>query len=271
MNVRNLLLTITGMVTFSACQVEPAENNDLDKYGLNQTVKSIYVDADDDYIRSSHYEAFFNKYGQVQQVRYLESDGSLIIDEKYFYDSLHHLTKVWPIGADGQETGRFEYEFDGKFISKYTAINMNNQEIKRWEYTNDGEHIVKIDFYEEFDLTYVTTNTYDGDKFTQVVMNAEGDTLNIGYCRELTPNKPYYTHSEDFNLDIEYNEMRLPTKSIGAVVDTNGSLYWNDILDDTGYAVYEYEYDSKGNWIVRKVFYGDDRVPGELITRKIEY
>ncbi|MCQ2139439.1 MAG: hypothetical protein MJZ09_03595 [Bacteroidales bacterium] len=271
MNVRNLLLTITGMVTFSACQVEPAENNDLGKYGLNQTVKSIYVDADDDYIRSSHYEAFFNRYGQVEQVRYLESDGTLIIDEKYFYDSSHHLTKVWPIGADGQETGRFEYEFDGEFISKYTAINMNNQEIKRWEYSYDGERVVRIECFEENELRFVTTNTYDGDTYFQVLMDEQGDTLNMGYLRDLAPNKPQSAHSEDFNFDIEYDDMQLPVKSIGTMVDSNGALYWDDILDEAGYATYEYEYDSKGNWTTRRVFFGDERLPGEVITRKITY
>ncbi|MCQ2141171.1 MAG: hypothetical protein MJY83_02355, partial [Bacteroidales bacterium] len=267
MNLRHFLLTITGMVTFSACHVKPAENNDLDKYGLNQTVKSIYVDADDDYIRSSHYEAFFNRYGQVEQVRYLESDGTLIIDEKYFYDSSHHLTKVWPIGADGQETGRFEYEFDGEFISKYTVINMNNQEIKRWEYSYDGERVVRIECFEENELRFVTTNTYDGDTYFQVLMDEQGDTLNMGYLRDLAPNKPLSAHSEDFNFDIEYDDMQLPVKSIGTMVDSNGALYWDDILDEAGYATYEYEYDSKGNWTTRRVFFGDERLPGEVITR----
>lgn len=258
-------------IVLSSCGIHPVENNDYDKFGLVSPAKYVSVDADDNCSRSSHYEAFFNRNGQVKRVKYLEADGSLILDEKYFYDSDNRLLKVWPIGADGQETGRFEYEYDGRFVSKYTAINMNNQEIKRWEYANDGEHITRVDFYEEGDLAYITVNNYCEDSYTQVLMSRDRDTLNVGQCKDLKPNKPCYIHSEGLNFDIEYNDDLLPVRSVGTVVDTNGALYWNDILDDEGYAVYEYEYDSRGNWIVRKVFFGDGRHPGEVVSRTIRY
>lgn len=102
-------------------------------------------------------------------------------------------------------------------------------------------------------------------------MDAEGDTLNVGYLRDMSANKPLFAHSEDFSFEIEYNEKALPIKSTGTVVDSDGTLYWNDILDETGYAAYEYEYDSKGNWTTRRLFFGDERIPGEVTTRKIRY
>lgn len=247
-----------------------AEKNDLGKFGLDRPVRSITVSVMDSATAVSSYVAEFNKRGQLTSFRLFLKGGALQYGERYKYSSDGSKATMISYDSNNEDTGRFEYEFDGRFTRKYTAYNMNSQEVQRWENENDGVHVTESRFYNECDLATITVNKYDGNAFTQVLLDSNRDTIGVGKGEETPSGKIKSARSEGLQFDIEYDDKDLPVSSFNILVNTYDGLEYN--LRAEGCTVrYEYEFDEKGNWVSRTSYIEGVSVPEECIVREIEY
>lgn len=259
-----------AMTVVSSCGTEPAEHNDLTRFGLMCPVREIVVRSASPLDFNSNYDAEFNRRGQCTLLRYTDPEGNMECGERYVYSKDGTTATMTAFDKNNEDSGRFEYEFDGRFIRKYTVYNLNSQEVQRWENENDGKHIVETRFYQECDLENVTRNTFTGDDFVQVLLDSGLDTIAVGRGRMNHAGKLLYGKSEGLDISLEYDVRNLPVSSYNTLVDTKENLFWHEKVDGTT-ARYEYEYDHKGNWIRRATFFGQESEPGEIITRKIRY
>lgn len=248
-----------------ACSTVP---NDLEKYGLNCKASEISVKSD---TLEFSYDVFFNPAGQVELMKRYNFDGSFRYREEYSYDSRGHLSEVRGINAEDETEVRYEYDWKGRFISECRIYGMNNEELHRWVHTNDGKHIVRTEYYSEGEYMYTTTKDYSGNGYDEESISAEGNLMGRAHVDFLTEEKPTRIISDAMNVEIDYNDRRLPVRSKETVLNSLCEMQWETGLDDYPERFYTYEYDERGNWISRAERVHPDSAAVVVLRRTIKY
>jgi len=258
-----------------SCKGDKNPSLNYSAYGLSTPVNSIRIEPLGSLpeCSNSNFEILFNKDGQVLEFRHYLRDNSGYTKETYEYDKRGCLQTMRYFDADGTESGFKEFEYDGKFISSSTMFGMNSQQIYQWKNENDGCHITRSSYYEEGSLSCISYNLYDGNFREETVLDANGDTIVVNrydyYDLEL--NRISTIENTREKIVVEYNEQGLPGRAENTLVDAAFNFYWNSSAQENVPVFYEYEYDDKGNWIIRKEYFGDGLAPGEVLQRTINY
>lgn len=258
-----------------SCKGDKNPSLNYSAYGLNTPVNSIRVEPSGSLAESpnSNFEILFNKDGLVSEYRHYMRNNSGYTKETYEYDRKGRLHTMRYYDADGSESGFKEFEYDGRFISSSTMFGMNSQQIYQWKNENDGCNITRSSYYDEGVLSCISHNRYDGNSREETVLGANGDTIIVNrydyYDLEL--NRISTIDNAQEKIAVEYNEQGLPCCAENTLVDAAFNFYWNSSAQENVPVFYEYEYDDKGNWIIRKEFFGEGRAPGEILKRTINY
>lgn len=250
-----------------ACACNPIKN-DLEKYSLNCIAKQIILQSD---TLERPYTVTFNKYGQVEEHRTFNFDGSFRYQETYSYNDKHQLVEILGLNADNENEARYEYDYKGRFISECRIYGMNNQEMGRWEHQNNGRHIVKTDYYDEGELSYTSIKDYTGKHYVERSYTPDGDLIATANVDFLTDDKFTRIESPTIDVEIEYNPKALPVKSRGTLINSTGEMLWHFDLEEHPFRYYSYEYDERGNWISRAESVHPDSTAYCVLRRIITY
>ena len=255
-----------------SCSVKVDEKT-LDRFGLNCPVKSVSVAPDTSLslVRDDYYKAEFNRKGSLTELKYYFPDGRVMSYELYRYDRKGRKIELLPFDKDSTATGRYAYEYDGRFVSKCTLFGMNSADAQRWENKNDGKHITETRFYQEGEFESLSKSVYKGNVRDETVTDAEGGEVGRSRYVYLSEDKPLEIESPLLKISVRYNKTGLPVKASGVSLSSKGDFEWHQDATGTETFVYEYEYDSRGNWIVRKEFSGPEKKLDEVLSRTIEY
>ena len=247
--MRNIcrLAAMAAMLILSASCIRNVKT-DLETYGLCCKVREMSVTITESEL---DYTLFFNRRGQLDSIYRYDPDGAFREAEYYTYGSDHKLQEVRIFDADHEQEGRYEYTFDGDFIRTCTFFGMNNEDLYRFENINDGENIIESSFYYEGELQSTSTKVYDGLTYEETTLDASGECIGTAKCRLFAKDKPAVVDGDETHLEIDYNDKGLPVHTIDVAVSTNGELGWAPDMDDNHERWYRYEYDDRGNWIVR--------------------
>ena len=244
-------------------------NNDLEKYGLNCKVREISVQSD---TLEYSYEVFFNPEGQVELMNRYNFDGTFRYKEVYTYDNSGHLSEIQGVNAENETEVRYEYDWDGAFISECRLFGMNNEELHRWVHHNDGRHIVRTEYYAEGVLSYVTLKQFSGNGYDEESIDEEEEVvLGRAHVDFLTEDKPTRIRSDAVNVEVDYNDAGLPVRSKGTVLNSLGEMQWVADLEEHPERFYTYEYDKRGNWISRAEKVHPDSTVVAVLRRTIIY
>lgn len=221
--------------------------------------------------QGSNYSVAFNAAGMVQELKHYFPDGSLGVTQKFEYDAKGLINTIYLFDRDGEDGGFYEFEHDGRIISKLTLYGKNTQVVYMFEHENDGRHIVKTSFYREDILDNVSSSRFDGNVRHETVCDPEGKEYlhNVYEYYDLTNQLIAKFDNEEMHFSIEYNEKGLPSKSVDVMVDASNGLYWDEDATPGTVVEYEYEYDSHGNWTTRRQTISGRVV--ETVEREIEY
>ena len=259
-------LLVAAALLVCACNTVP---NDLEKYGLNCKASEISVKSD---TLEFSYDVYFNPAGQVELMKRYNFDGSFRYREEYTYDKSGHLAEIHGVNAEDETEVRYEYDWDGRFISECRVYGMNNEELHRWVHTNDGRHIIKSDYYAEGEYMYTTTKKFSGSGYDEESVTSEGDVMGRGHVDYfMDENKPTNMQSDAFDVEIKYNEKGLPVWSRGTVLNSICEMQWESGLEENPERFYTYEYDERGNWISRAERVHPDRTAIVVLRRTIKY
>ena len=262
--MKSKLILVSALVI---CACSPVKT-DLEKYSLNCNAQEVTLQSD---TLELPYTVTFNKYGQAETVRTDNFDGSFRYEESYTYNDRHQLTDILGVKSENENEARYEYEYDGRFISECRMYGMNNQEISRWEHENDGRHIIKTDYYDEGQLSYTTKKKYTGKSYVEESYSPEGVLLGTADVSFLTEDKFTKIKGNGIDVEIEYNDKALPIKSSGTLLNSVGEMLWSAELEQNPVRYYSYEYDEYGNWITRTEKLHPDSTSCFVLRRVIKY
>lgn len=263
--MKTKIMILAGALLLCACT---RVSNDLEKYGLNCKAQEITLQSD---TLERPYKVRFNQDGQVLEVVTLDFDLSPRYTETYEYDSSKRLVQISGVNADNETEARYVYEHDGRFIKECLMYGMNNQEVHRWVHTNDGKHIIRTEYYNEGEFTYVTTKTFKGNTYKEESVGPEDNVLGTAEIEFLTEEKPLRIKGEGLDIEITYNEKGLPTMSRGTLLNSLGEMEWASNLELYPCRYYSYEYDERGNWISRAESVHPDSTAYSVLRRTIKY
>lgn len=263
-------LAAAAVTVLSGCSKRFSKSG-LDKFGLEGNVSSIRVRPVQGVSGGENYLAEFDKNGKELRIVYYAPDSSSFGSTEYTYDKKGRLTEAGNYDPDGEYSGGYRYSYDGKFVRMCTMHSMEEEETARWVYENNGKHIVKSEFYSEGVLESTSVSSYDGMKRTETVTGADSTVIGTAEYVYLSEDKPIEIDSGDTHIKIEYNNKGLPERSVNVVLATDGSFLWDERVTAGNAAVYEYQYDGKGNWIRRKTSLSSTGETLSEMTREIRY
>lgn len=261
-----LLLGVAAVLAVCGCvRFHP----DQEKYGLVSPARSVTLQSDS---LELPYTVRFNRKGQLSCVETRNFDGSFRYREDYSYNDRGELKEVLGTNSDGDIEIRYEYDMDGEFISECREYGMNNQEMIRWIHTNDGHHIVYSQFLNEGELQYIIEKTYTDSSYVEISHTPEGEFIGRAEVEFLDrESRPRRIKTDDLDIQIDYNDKKLPVKSRGALLNSCGGMEWVPDMDDHPYRYYSYEYDRRGNWIKRTEKVHPDSSACAVLRRIIKY
>lgn len=242
--------------------------SDLDTYGLTCKVKEMTVVVSESEL---DYTVFFNRFGQIDSLLRYSPEDDIHDKEIYFYDKDHHRVKISNRDSDGQQEGWYEYQYDGDFISVCEIYGMNSNVLYRWEHLNDGENIIETRCYMEGELQYTDCKDYDGLSYEERQIGPDGELVGTAHVELFAKDKPSLVTQEGSEIRIDYNEAGLPVHSVNVLVSSNGELGWHPSLEEKPERWYKYEFDKKGNWVLRTIHDSPDGEPTITVRRTIIY
>lgn len=242
--------------------------SDLDTYGLTCKVKEMTVAVSEGEL---DYTVFFNRLGQIDSLVRYGIEDDIMDKEIYSYDKSHHRIKISNIDSDGQQEGWYEYEYDGDFVSVCEYYGMNSNVLYRWEHLNDGRNIIETRCYMEGELQFIDCKDYNGLSYEERQMDAEGNEVGTAHVDLYAPEKPSLVVQEGSQIRIDYNENGLPEHSSGVLISSNSDFGWHPSLEEKPERWYKYEYDKKGNWVLRTTHDSPDGEALITVRRTIIY
>ena len=110
-----------------------------------------------------------------------------------------------------------------------------------------------------------------GNGYDEESISAEGNLMGRAHVDFLTEEKPTRITSDAMNVEIDYNDRRLPVRSKETVLNSLCEMQWETGLDDYPERFYTYEYDERGNWISRAERVHPDSAAVVVLRRTIKY
>lgn len=273
MNRYTSLLSILSAgccIALAGC-TDNLQTKDLERFGLSGAIESVKTTVlqGDNYM--DNYLAEFSPKGLLTSVTNFAPDSTILFSTTYRHDNKGRLTGITECDMDGDENGEYRYTYDGKFLSLCTHIGESSEEDCRWEHENDGKHITRTVFYSDGVLETISENSWEGMTRHETVKTQEDSLIGTAEYVYLKEDKPVSITSNDTAISIEYNEKGLPVKSVNALISTDGNLAWDPMMVQDEENIYEYEYDTQGNWIRRKEYIGKNKILRSDISRTITY
>lgn len=295
MNFRKSLLLFAGLGLLACNNV----TEDMSRFAVNTKVRQIEQTSDD---CEFDYVAVFDKKGHLSTIWYYSgipvadsSEVSIVVPgtiadfdnfrdfegahgyfryyENCSYNSRGQLVAKNDVNADNETEGRYEFDYlDGK-ISNCRFYGMNNELLNEWVHKRvNGQ--VSTDFYHEGMLSYLSEKDSDGLNFNEYVVGIEGDSLVVAsnHIENYAEGKPSRIVNETMDITVEYNDLGLPVHAINVQMSSFCEIFYSPMLEIYPERWYVYEYDEKGNWIVRSEYADPEQsmLMGK-ITRKITY
>jgi YD repeat-containing protein len=182
---------------------------------------------------------------------------------------------------------RYEYEND-QIVSEERWTNQRRKSKTTYVYNNEKQKIKEILYDVNNQLVYTATFEYESNKVVlEIYRNAVNEIIRKStYIYDDNGNIIFQSKFENNSPEfIEQNSYNDQNQLIEQVVTENGVLIWqqNYTYDSKGKVIettsfdgtkrettsYQYEVDSKGNWIKRTTLV--DSKPKQILSRKISY
>lgn len=259
-------LTILSCAVLAACSQRHTPES---KYCVNCPVRSISVTATKG---EFDHVLHFDRSGNMVLRECFNEDGSFRFREEYEYDAEGRVLGMLDINAEGQTEARLEYEYDGEFVSHCIMYGMNSEKAHEWVHENDGEHIVRTVYSSEDMPFYFIEKRYEGDLCFETTKDAgTEEVLGSSETLSLPDGRPVSVKSESMNFTVEYDNIGLPVRAFNTSLDSECGILWESALETNPERRFEYEFDRRGNWILRKEYSHPDSVEVAVIRRKIKY
>ena len=244
----------------------------------SDNAKSVKTDLESD-----------NVFGSVKMIELVEYGGMDTIFNTLKYDSLgyvrevitnngihqyrklnkdNQLIKTLNINSEGDTVSQLINEYSNGNLNRTVEI-INSEVTKEWKYVyypdgrkkemiilHEGEELARYEYSFSEDKNEEIVKVFrDVDSIHQEVM-----TVNIGDSIVKVNNKMYLKKSLKFNTNQVYycDEFQNYIK----IIETQGQ-------DTLFTAYYQYEFDNKNNWLVKKQVFGDSTIV--KARRKIVY
>lgn len=267
MTIRNMALVLGLFV--SACAPQLPMTEDYEKMDIVHPVKKIRIEASR---REYDHTISFRSNGRIENIVYKDKNGNTVVTHKYIYKDGYLFTKQ-EINSNGDIDARHLYEYDesGKLIC-HRVYGVNNQDTDRWDFVYDGERESEISYLMEDDLQYRSLLRYDGNTRIETALSPDGDTLGTARTLFFDKDRVAAVQSEDISFSIDYNDNGIPVHTVNTVLDSERKIVWDESLETEPERWYRYEFDRKGNWIVRKEYcHPDDSIEVAIVKRLLKY
>ena len=267
------------------CPVQSLEQRIYDASGsYGDVVKGDLLDGG--------YIAEFNQVGNVVKIVQYDENWNLkkVVTCKYDEDDnlieeivrsndgrlIERLIKEYNDEGEGKLTSRTQYdengevksystkEYEGGYLVKSTTVG-EIETVKQCK--RDGEIVLEISTYEDGKLmNSVHYSKYDPKGINEyVVYDADGVKTKEVYVRYDDKKEKVEERRHDFMNDSNY-VYKVERNDKGHMIHTYRSDNGSESED-----YYEYEYDSKGNWIKKIVYWGKAKRPVMIVERTIKY
>ncbi|MCQ2115550.1 MAG: hypothetical protein MJZ07_05045 [Bacteroidales bacterium] len=257
-------IMIIACLGLAACR--QVSEKDLKSYALNCPVREIQVKAS---MGELDYHVWFNRSCRVDSI-YFSLDGTHRYKEINKYDKSLRLVDVADIDNTDFTEGRYEYEYDGELMREARFYGANNDLLQHWIHENDGERIIRTSFLNEGEPTYISERVYDGLSYDETVTFTDGNVLRSRVVL-FDADKPCRIISDNMDVTIDYSEDGLPVHTVNTLINSRNELVWVSDLEEHPERFYSYEYDDKGNWILRKEYNSLDGEVLATVTRSLLY
>lgn len=262
------ILVLIGGILF-------AQKTDLEKEKIKNSPKSveesftkalIRANIIEDYIQEYHTKTNYNSNSYINQKEYFSDSGELLYTENYTYNEDGKLIKI-------------EMNTSDETLTKVRDFEYNSEGFK--EIISENEIIVSEIVYKLIDnkIAYQKETSFIGDElFTERFNEYDKDLLvktNVKYGKD------------GYVVNYKYNKNQLAIEEV--VLDLKGNLVskkrrifddYNNIIEENLYDStgrlrtnnrIKYEYDDKGNWIIRTQFANNLEQPVSNSKRTIRY
>ena len=272
--MKNLIITILGLIIITACGPKT-----VNEYGLNRNVESFTVKA---------YEVV-SKFGEYTKGEINTSfdyrDANCIYEftEEGYLKSKSELDIY-----DGELTGDidgkdiYNYDADGRMVSEYSYSPSGNLwSYTNYEYDSNGNLISEKRFNDDNSLVWSITNIYDDDnKIIKHIHNEEPcmledkmyeDDFEITYVYDDNGNViKHIIHNFKTISQEESTYEEEVHNNIIETIETNEYGLASRITSGIDSYTFEYTYDRYvGNWISMTIY--KNSIPVSIIEREITY
>lgn len=189
------------------------------------------------------------------------------------YNSKGQLIAKSDVNSANETEGRYEFDYEDGKVSDCRFYGMNNELLNEWVHRrHDGK--VSTDFYHEGMLSYLSEKDSDALEFNEYVVGLDGDSLVVAsnHFENYAEGKPSRIVGGDIDLSVEYDGNGLPVHTVNVQMSSFCEIYYSPSLETLPERWYVYEYDEKGNWIVRSEYADPEQsMLMGTISRKITY
>lgn len=264
---RRIIHILSVLLLSAGCAVRP-EVTDLQRYQLQGDVLRVTV-ASSDLENMMQYDAWFNRRGMLDSVRYDLPEETF--SHVYTYDRRGRLTDHEIFRPDRHYEGYWRYRYDRTGLVYFGYFGWDLQEIYRWDQKNEGGRPVETRYSNEGEPVSVKKITYDGFDKEERVYDMEGELVSRTQFRSMDAFRLRSIETDDITITIGYGEYLLPAESHNARIRPDSDVKVDRLSEQYRDVYYTYEKDARGNWIRRTEYLGPDRLEGQTITRIIQY
>ena len=238
---------------------------DIRRYQLHGNVERIEVNGESVALQSIH----FSTEGMLDSIiTYIPQDTLRRI---YVYNSKGLLSEIQIKHTDGKYEALHEYEYKAKTVSSYAFRGVDMQVLYRWDYDIESGRQIRCRCYNEGVLISTSEYTYEGLNKIEQVYSPELELVGETTYRYAAPGQISTISSNGFEIQIEYGDDNLPSRSTNAIIGHDGDIFTNADSHLYGTIYYEYIKDRLGNWTERTELLGEEKVKGNTIRRNIFY
>lgn len=241
------------------------------KYKFGEITKMELSEASSENLYCvDNYIAEFGDNGICKTITRFEIDGE--IEEKEIIKVKDDLvTEITVFDSDGDISNTLSFTWDEGNISTVSIADHRGVIYQRIEDNYNDGLVSEQRYYWDDTLKKVTKYTWDGTVCNFVEYDGNGDESNRGYSSYSKEKRWLGTKSQNQNVEVTYNSKGLPETCHNAIYDSSSDSFRFNDSDKDLFVTYEYEYDSKGNWIKRIMFLGEGKRPYQISEREITY
>jgi hypothetical protein len=250
-----------GLIILSCTPTK--KKNDLSEMNLKgkvKTIKETSFNATDKFgviTKGSRSEKSNSKYDTYT---IFNNKGNIV--EENIYRSVDYLCYkiIYNYDNYGLKKEKLTYYLDGKLREK-----------EIYEYDSEGKIILEKTYNSEGKYTYRCDFKYENGNVIETKMfEFEYYANSFNYNGKYTSNYDEYNNlveinSYDFNNKLMYKRFYKYDNKLNIIEESYNDVQESDIRTTT----YQFEFDSKGNWIRRIDF--SNTIPEYIVEREIEY